>query len=101
MTTKPYISGSAYIDRMGDYCGDCSFDPRSTCPVTRLYWAFLARHAEALGRLPRMRLPLASARRRSETERERDGRVYRLTAKRLAAGRTMRPEDVESTENSA
>jgi hypothetical protein len=30
MTTKPYISGAAYIDRMSDYCGTCAFDPKST-----------------------------------------------------------------------
>ena len=24
MTTKPYVSGTPYIKKMGDYCGDCS-----------------------------------------------------------------------------
>ena len=23
MTTKPYVSGTPYIKKMGDYCGDC------------------------------------------------------------------------------
>jgi len=30
MTTKPYVSGSAYIDRRGDFCADCAFDPVPT-----------------------------------------------------------------------
>ena len=44
MTTKPYVSGAAYIARMSDYCDRCAFDPKTTCPITRLYWAFFARH---------------------------------------------------------
>lgn len=43
MTTKPYVSGSAYISRMSDYCEDCAFDPKDTCPLRVLYWAFLVR----------------------------------------------------------
>lgn len=41
MTTKPYVSGAAYIDRMSDYCRGCRFDPKSDCPLTPIYWAFL------------------------------------------------------------
>lgn len=26
MMTKPYASGGAYINRMTDYCGDCTHD---------------------------------------------------------------------------
>ena len=54
MTTKPYVSGSAYIDRMSDYCQGCAFDPKSTCPITPMYWAFLERHRERLLGNPRM-----------------------------------------------
>ena len=36
MTTKPYVSGAAYIHRMSDYCEGCRFDPKRTCPITRL-----------------------------------------------------------------
>lgn len=59
MSTKPYISGGAYINRMSDYCGECRFDPRSrtgeqACPFTTLYWDFLERHRELLAGNARM-----------------------------------------------
>ncbi|MGD8983916.1 MAG: cryptochrome/photolyase family protein, partial [Desulfobacteraceae bacterium] len=43
MITKPYVSGAAYIHRMSDYCAACAFNPKKNCPITPLYWAFLAR----------------------------------------------------------
>lgn len=58
MTTKPYVSGAAYLDRMSDYCTECAFDPKRDCPITSLYWAFLDRHRERLAGSPRMRVVL-------------------------------------------
>ena len=29
MTTKPYVSGTPYIKKMGDYCGDCSLHSKN------------------------------------------------------------------------
>lgn len=59
MATKPYASGGAYIDRMSDYCGGCHYDRTKrtgerACPFTTLYWDFLDRHHEVLGRNPRV-----------------------------------------------
>jgi deoxyribodipyrimidine photolyase-related protein len=65
MTTKPYVSGSAYLEKMGDSCAACAFTPGKDCPVGPLYWAFLARNDAALCDNPRMKLALASARGRS------------------------------------
>ena len=28
MATKPYAGGGAYINRMSDYCGSCTYEPR-------------------------------------------------------------------------
>jgi deoxyribodipyrimidine photolyase-related protein len=49
IATKPYAAGAAYIDRMGDHCRTCRYDPRAregdqACPFGYLYWDFLARH---------------------------------------------------------
>ncbi|NJP68432.1 cryptochrome/photolyase family protein [Streptomyces spiramenti] len=64
MTTKPYTSGGAYINRMSDYCGDCAYRPdvrvgERACPFTAGYWAFLDRHRERLERNHRMSRPVA------------------------------------------
>jgi len=91
MTTKPYVSGAAYISRMSDYCGSCVFDPKKDCPVTPLYWAFLARHEEELRKNPRMRLPLASMRKRTEAARLRDEVVFEWVSRELSGGRQLDP----------
>jgi deoxyribodipyrimidine photolyase-related protein len=91
MTTKPYVSGAAYIDRMSDFCPPCAFDPRANCPLTPLYWAFLARHEPELDANPRMRLPLAALRKRSAAARERDQAAFRRVSTELARGHPLSP----------
>ena len=76
MTTKPYVAGAAYIDKMGDSCSACSFSPGTTCPITRMYWAFLARHEPTLRSNPRMKLVLGSLRRRSDVDRGKDEAAF-------------------------
>jgi len=94
MTTKPYIAGAAYLHRMGDYCAGCAFDPKRNCPITPLYWAFLARHAERLADNQRMAVPLAALRKRPAVQRDRDAAVFDVATSRLAAGRTLGPGDL-------
>ncbi|WP_230770914.1 cryptochrome/photolyase family protein [Sphingomonas sp. Leaf4] len=60
--SKPYASSGAYIDRMSDYCGACRYDVKQrtgedACPFNALYWDFLDRNREKLGRNPRMGMP--------------------------------------------
>ena len=65
-TSKPYIASGAYINRMSNYCRGCRYEtsrrvdgvdkqglPQRACPVTTLYWNFVARHYEALATNPR------------------------------------------------
>ncbi|MCK5942424.1 MAG: cryptochrome/photolyase family protein [Planctomycetes bacterium] len=91
MTTKPYVAGSAYIAKMSDYCGECAFDPKKTCPITRLYWAFLARNAERLDGNHRLAMPLRNVANRKPTERDRDARTFAHVRDTLTAGERLTP----------
>jgi deoxyribodipyrimidine photolyase-related protein len=60
--SKPYASSGAYIDRMSDYCGGCRYDVKQrtgpdACPFNALYWDFLARNEDKLGRNVRLAMP--------------------------------------------
>jgi deoxyribodipyrimidine photolyase-related protein len=93
MTTKPYVAGAAYIDRMSDYCQSCAFDPRTTCPVTRLYWQFLDRNQERLAGNQRIAMPLRSAAKRAAAERRRDAAVAQWVRTTLARRGRLHPDD--------
>ena len=97
MTTKPYVSGAAYISKMSDYCGRCAFNPRTNCPITRMYWAYLGRHAERpqFRDNRRLSLPLASLRKRPEAKRQEDERITAVVQEALAAGRRLEPGDLK------
>ncbi len=56
--TKPYAAGGAYIQRMSNYCKGCRYQPTQrtgddACPMTVMYWDFVARHAPMLEKNPR------------------------------------------------
>lgn len=91
MTTKPYVAGSAYVDRMSDSCATCAFEPGKDCPLTPLYWAFLARHAERLATNQRMSLPLRSLTRRNDAARAADQRVFDHVRAVLGRGGRLEP----------
>ena len=60
--SKPYAASGNYINRMSDYCGDCRYDVKcktgeGACPFNALYWDFLARNRDRLGRNPRLSQP--------------------------------------------
>lgn len=65
-TSKPYVASGAYIDRMSNYCRGCRYETsrrvdavdadgtkRLACPVTTLYWHFVAKHHDTLSANPR------------------------------------------------
>ena len=59
VATKPYIASANYINKMSDYCKDCSYDRKKrtgseACPFNFLYWNFLLKHQEKLADNPRM-----------------------------------------------
>ena len=65
MASKPYAASGAYIDRMSDYCADCTFSPKDklgakACPFNYLYWDFLARNRAVLESNPRLAMPYRS-----------------------------------------
>ncbi|KQM86947.1 deoxyribodipyrimidine photolyase [Sphingomonas sp. Leaf23] len=79
--SKPYASSGAYIDRMSDYCGTCRYDVKQrtgqdACPFNALYWDFIARNQEKLGRNPRMAMPYRTwDKMAEETQRELRGQA--------------------------
>jgi deoxyribodipyrimidine photolyase-related protein len=89
MTTKPYVAGSAYIDKMSDYCEHCPLTPGKTCPITRLYWAFLARHEKTLAGNPRLFMPMNALKKRSAAERARDQQAFVHVRDVLVAGKRL------------
>jgi deoxyribodipyrimidine photolyase-related protein len=90
MASKPYAAGGAYIDRMSDYCGGCSFDRTKrvgddACPFTTLYWDFMLRHAERFVKNPRMATQVRAAQKLGDAEAVRSRAREVLT--RLNTGR--------------
>lgn len=73
MTTKPYVSGGAYLKRMSDHCRRCPFDPGTrtgpnACPFTVGYWSFVDRHQARFARHPRMAVAVQAWRARPAAE---------------------------------
>ena len=95
MTTKPYISGAGYVNRMSDYCPACVFNPRKNCPLTRLYWAFLARHYHVLAKIPRLKPVLVSLARRDKKKREQDVKVFDQLWSFLSRGEAAAPAAID------
>jgi len=91
MITKPYISGSAYINKMSDYCSACAFHPKKDCPMTSMYWNFLNEHQEKLGDNPRLKLVMASSRKRDEAQKELDKKIAATVRETLQSGAVLRP----------
>ena len=73
MSTKPYASGGAYINRMRDFCKTCKYDPKKrtgsdACPFTTLYWDFLDRNKKILSKNHRLSRQLGGLNRLKDLE---------------------------------
>jgi len=99
MTTKPYVSGSAYLDRMSNYCDHCAFHPKKNCPITHLYWAYLARHTSRLQTIPRLKLPLSTLKKRGLSKVQTDRNIFETVRSLLREGTTLTPPLIESVLN--
>ena len=62
--TKPYVSGGAYLQKMGSWWGSAKEARESA--FTEAYWRFLDDHEEVLAGNPRLSLPLAQMRQRRD-----------------------------------
>ena len=63
--TKPYCASGNYISRMSNFCKSCPYDPKESlaenaCPMTTLYWDFLARHKKEFSKNLRMKFQMAN-----------------------------------------
>jgi len=96
MVTKPYIAGGAYLKRMGDHCGACSFDPARNCPVTTLYWDWLRRHGATVRRNPRMSTILAAHAKRGQARHAQDQLHAEAIRSLLAEGGRLTPDHLSA-----
>lgn len=98
MTTKPYVSGTPYINKMSDYCPTCSFHPKKNCPVSNLYWAYLERHKEKFGGIFRLNMPLRTLSKRSPEKKRQDKQIFEWISDSLANGKALSPDDIPSAD---
>jgi len=71
--TKPYAASGKYIERMSNYCRNCSFDPAkrvgtAACPFSTFYWDFLIRNRRRFRSHRRMSMMLRNVDRMTEEE---------------------------------
>lgn len=59
LATKPYAASGNYVNKMSDYCRDCSYEVKqkhgeTACPLNSLYWNFMVQHRTRLQSNPRI-----------------------------------------------
>ena len=92
--TKPYTASGAYVKRMSNHCTGCRYRPTDAtgeraCPLTTLYWDFLARHRRRLDANPRMAMQLRNLARKPPAEVAAIRRTARALRRRLDAGERL------------
>ncbi|WP_421791658.1 cryptochrome/photolyase family protein [Hyphobacterium sp.] len=71
MATKPYAASGAYINRMSDYCANCSYSVSQkngdkACPFNYLYWNFMIENQDRLKGNQRLSMPYRNLSKMSE-----------------------------------
>lgn len=97
LASKPYIASGKYLQRMGNYCVGCRFDPAvstgpKACPITTLYWDFIARHESLLARNPRLVMQVRNLARQGEVQR----RAIQAQAEAMRAALRCGPRHAEA-----
>jgi deoxyribodipyrimidine photolyase-related protein len=73
VATKPYVSSSNYINKMGNYCSGCYYVRTKrygerACPFNSLYWDFFYRNKNFLKNNPRVGIAYRNLKKMSDEE---------------------------------
>ena len=89
MTTKPYVSGTPYIKKMGDYCGDCSLHFKKSCPISDMYWNFLDENKHLFEGNIRLAMPLRTLSKKSKEAKQSSKEVTAYVRQQLSLGEKL------------
>lgn len=95
MTTKPYVSGTPYIKKMGDYCGDCSLHFKKSCPISDMYWNFLEENQTHFTKNHRMAMPMRTLAKRTQQAKDTAREVTEYVRTQMSQGMQLDPEILE------
>jgi len=73
VVTKPYVSSANYINKMGNYCKECSYSHtvrsgENSCPFNSLYWNFLEEKKAHFKNNQRMSMMMSLLEKKSKEE---------------------------------
>ena len=96
MTTKPYVSGTPYIKKIGDYCGDCSLHFKKSCPMSDMYWNFLEENQSHFAKNHRMAMPMRTLAKRTQEAKDTAKEVTEYVRTQMSKGLKLDPVELES-----
>ena len=91
VATKPYVSSANYINKMSDYCTQCTYNRQkpygeAACPFNCLFWDFFKRHQPKLQNNPRIGMMYRNWNRKDPVEQKRilqQAQAYKKDLNRL------------------
>ena len=96
MTTKPYISGTPYIKKMGDSCSDCSLHFKKSCPLSDMYWNFLEENQKHFSNNHRMSMPMRALAKRPQEAKDKAKAVTMYVRTQLSEGLILDARELEA-----